>query len=120
MVPWLLMAIIIVLIILGLVVWFVRKDNKRPTDYYNLFVIGIIWVAIGLPLDNMPLFIVGLALMISGLANKDKWKQNRVKLSDLNEKERKYRMYLIIFASVLVLVGVVVFLLVVRCPTCLG
>ena len=42
-------------------------------NYRALFIIGIIWFAIGLPLKNQPLIITGIAFIIIGFLNKNKW-----------------------------------------------
>ena len=31
------------------------KKRKRAPDYYALFIMGLIWLVVGIPLDNTPL-----------------------------------------------------------------
>jgi len=70
------MSILVLLIISSAVAIFLTKKNKKPTDYYVLFIIGLIWLIVGIPLDNYPLFIIGLVLMAIGAVNRDKWDKN--------------------------------------------
>lgn len=117
--PWLLIATLTALIILGFVALLVavRRKEKRPPDYYALFIMGIIWLATGLimyPMENSlinGLFILGLIFIIVGLVNKDKWKENRFHWGDLSKNERTLRMGLIILLGLLVLAGLVVYLI---------
>jgi uncharacterized membrane protein len=84
MVAWILIAIIILLIIFGIIaILATKKGKKKPTDYYSLFVMGIIWLPLGIvfmindySLGNI-FFILGLVYMIMGLAHKKEWKKNR-------------------------------------------
>jgi hypothetical protein len=110
-IPWIMISIAILLVI-GLIVFIfaVRKQKKRPTDYYNLFIIGIIWVGAGIAMGIVPLWTVGLILMAIGLSNKKKWKKNRVRWEDLTPGERKFKIWIIVILGVLLLVGLVTFI----------
>jgi LPXTG-motif cell wall-anchored protein len=85
-VPWILVAIGLLVLILGVVVWKRRKES-RPTDYRSYFTTGIIWIASGLILCLLPWLLhgeefnsmgsfflaMGLGYVIIGLINRDKW-----------------------------------------------
>lgn len=92
---WLLISgvILAILIVVGilliLVAWKNKKEEKsEETNYRALFVMGIIWFPTGIVfmfmsflLDisfviGMPLFGMGLIYLIVALANRDKWKKN--------------------------------------------
>ena len=47
-----------------------QQKKKRPIDYYNLFIIGIVWIGAGIPLKNYALSVVGgiLGLALGYLA----------------------------------------------------
>lgn len=114
---WVLIGVAVLIVLLAIIAIVATRKNKRPTDYYSLFVIGLIWLIIGVVAMFIPdyefnfFFILGLVFFIIGLANKNKWKKNRLTWKKLNKKERKFRMILIIILGVLVFVGVVFFLL---------
>jgi membrane-bound ClpP family serine protease len=61
------------LIIIILIFYLLRKNKTKQMNYRALFIIGIIWFAIGLPLKNQPLIITGIAFIIIGFLNKNKW-----------------------------------------------
>jgi ABC-type amino acid transport system permease subunit len=103
--PWILISILIALILLVLAVIWAKKNNKRPTDYYTFFIIGLIWTVFGIPLKNYALSGMGVVFLVVGLVNKDKWEKNRVKWSDLTEEERKIRTWLIIVLGIFLLAG---------------
>jgi len=111
-IPWILIAVLIMLILLGVIAIYVLKGKKRPTDYYSLFTIGIIWFIIGIPLENSILSILGLVFMITGLIHKKDWKKNHRKWKDLDKIEKKISTIIMIILGILVLAGLVVLLLV--------
>ncbi|MDD4333161.1 MAG: hypothetical protein PHT51_03545 [Patescibacteria group bacterium] len=107
-----LIAIAVVIILLGIVFLINVRKEKRPTDYYNLFIIGVIWTAIGLPLKNYTLGILGLAFLSIGLVNKNKWKANHKTWNDLSARERKVSLGVMILIGVIVILGMITFLLI--------
>ncbi|MBD3311617.1 MAG: hypothetical protein GF349_03935 [Candidatus Magasanikbacteria bacterium] len=110
--PWILIAVAVLILILAVVAILINKDKKRPPDYYTFFIIGLTWIAIGLPLKNYALWIMGLVFTAIGLINKDKWKQNHKKWNQLTDKEKKAKMVLITILGILVLAGFVAYLVV--------
>ena len=110
---WVLLAVLFVLLILGILVIAIslKSKKKRPVDYYALFVMGIIWLPFGIILENYAFLAIGLILTIVGSVNKDKWKKNRMTWDKLDEKEKKFRLVIIIVLSVLVLAGVAALIL---------
>jgi len=85
-VPWILVAIGLLVLILGVVFW-KRRKRPRPTDYRSYFTMGIVWIASGLILSLLPwllhgeefnstglfFFAMGLGYVVIGLINRDKW-----------------------------------------------
>lgn len=110
---YLILAIVVALIIIALGIFAIResKRSKRPTDYYSLFVIGVVWLIFGLPTGNEALSVIGAVFVVIGLFHRDKWKKNRVRWSDLSEREKKTKYILIITLAVLLVAGVLAFLL---------
>jgi len=107
--PWLLIAILIILIGFVFVAIYMKRKTKTPTDYYTLFVIGIIWLAAGIPIKNYALSAMGAAFMITGLVNKSKWKENHRSWKDLKPEEKKFKTIIIVVLGVLVLLGIVAY-----------
>ena len=105
------------ILILGLIVFFLaymmkRKNNeKMKTDYYAFFVMGIIWLGAGIPLKNYALSVMGLVFMAIGLKHKDEWKENRQSWDNLSPADKKVKMLLIGFLTLILVVGIIFFLL---------
>lgn len=117
--PWIIFAILGLIVVLGIAVVFVaRKKKKHEPDYYAFYVMGIIWTLFGvvslalntiLQLDftftNTPLLSMGVIFLALGIANKDKWKKNRKKI-------RGSRALVLVGLGVVALVlGIVLFIL---------
>ncbi len=114
-IPWLMISVGIVLLVFLAIFIFIKRKYKTPTDYYSLFVIGLIWTLIGVPslftkeYSLNSLFYLGVVFLVIGLANKSKWKQNRRTWNDLTEPEKKLKKSIIIILGILVLAGLVVY-----------
>jgi len=104
-----LVIIFLITVVLGIVAFKLKKN--RPTDYSALFGIGIVWLPFGLLIGNYVLAVLGVVFLISGLANRKKWKENRVSWSQLSEGEKKLRMVLMIILLLLVVAGLAVWYL---------
>ena len=107
--PWILIAIGVLIILLAVVALWTRKIPRRPPDYYTFFILGIIWLPVGIATGNNALFIMGLVFMALGAAHKKDWEKNKVKWSDLTPEEKKFRKIIIVALAILLMVGVVVF-----------
>ncbi len=105
--PWIIISILILLILFGVLFLLLIKRKKRPADYYTIFVMGMIWLPIGIPLKNYALSAMGMIFMIIGLLNKDKWKENHRTLKDMDKDERKLMTIVIAILLVFLILGVV-------------
>jgi membrane-bound ClpP family serine protease len=92
--PWIIIGIT-ALILLFLIIFIFRR-NKRPADYYAFFLIGIIWIIIGIPTKNYFFSLVGVAFAVIGLANRDKWKKNRRIWGSATKRQRIVKIFIII------------------------
>lgn len=110
--PWIILAIIILLAIIGIAVLAISKKKEHKPDYYTFFVMGIIWLGAGIPLEMYPLSAMGLIFMITGLIHKDKWKKNHLTWDKMTEAEKRNKMILIGLLLLLVVAGVAAFFLV--------
>ncbi|MBT3397602.1 hypothetical protein HOA55_03565 [archaeon] len=112
MINWLIWLILALLILFGVIaILMAKKGKKRPTDYYNLFVMGVIWLPFGIIMiiSNLTIGIVFIALgasyMTVGLAHKDKWDKNHKTWNQLGKKERKLKQIILIVLGVLLFIG---------------
>ncbi len=110
---WLVFSIIALIVFLALVFTLrISKKHKKGPDYYALFIIGIVWLIIGIPLENVALWTLGLIFFIVGVVNKDKWKSNRIHWKDISKKEKKIRIWIMIALGIFIIIGLVVLLLI--------
>ncbi len=108
---WIVLALLILGLIFTAILWKTRGKKKYPTDYYAFYTIGLIWMIIGIPLENYALSIVGLVFAIIGLKNKDKWKKNRRTWKHLDNKEKKMTLFLMVFLGLILLLGIIFLIL---------
>ena len=114
--PWILVGIAVGLVTLALLMVAIIRRRKEPRriDYRNYFVMGIIWLAFTPVMILLPwilhgeepslgfsfFFVMGLAYVIIGLRNRDKWG----KQVEVPQKPRK-KMIAVGLALVVVLVA---------------
>ncbi len=110
-IPWLLIIIFGVIILLGVLVYFATKGKKTPPDYYLFFIMGICWAPMGIATSNHAFTFMGIAFMIIGLVNKDKWKENRRSWVKMGAKEKRIMTVIMVALGLLVIVSLVVFLI---------
>ena len=92
----------------GIFVWNMRKKGwKHETDYKAFFVMGVVWFPLGLLFDMPFFFILGLAYMAIGLANKDKWG----KKTPANPKLKKKLMLAMMAGIIALFLGMAIALL---------
>jgi len=87
--------IILSLLILGLIVLlcfiFLKRARRREPNYRAMFFIGIIWLAMGVPLGNETLTVIGIVFALAGIIHKKKWGRKRP-WKKVSKKEQKARM----------------------------
>jgi hypothetical protein len=114
---WIFVALIGVLVILGIFAvyaWRGKGVRRHETDYYSLFVMGLLWVLIGgffmffQGFEFNGLFALGLIFLIAGLANRDKWKKKK----KLTKDQQRLKIALTAVLSVTVLAGLAAYFMV--------
>ncbi len=101
--------ILFTIIIVGLI--FLKKQKNHKPDYYTLFILGILWLPIGISMENYALFFMGLAFLIAGILNKDKWRKPEENWKNLTENEKKLKILLLIILGLLLISGLVTWLM---------
>jgi uncharacterized membrane protein SirB2 len=103
--------ITILVIVLAVVAILFQRKTKRPPDYRTLFIMGIIWLAIGIPIGNYLMSALGLILTVFGLARRKEWKKTSTNWGELSREEKTIKVFLIVVLSVLVVGGLVLYFL---------
>ncbi|MCK5624753.1 hypothetical protein KAI04_02845 [Candidatus Pacearchaeota archaeon] len=106
-----LILILVAIVVLGiLAIFFIKaKEGKHKVDYYSLFIMGIIWLVVGILLENSALWILGTLFFAFGLANKDKWKKNKMNWKKITKKQKKIIYIIMVMLFLLVVAGIIVF-----------
>ena len=81
------LAIGVLAVIIGFIVFYLMRKKKeegivKEPDYQVFFLLGIIWIPVGVvflvtinPALGLAFMALGIVYMTIGLANKDKWKK---------------------------------------------
>jgi hypothetical protein len=72
---WLFVSLIILGLLIAFLVMLLTKKREYKPDYWMLFILGVLWLPMGLFSDNVVFLILGFTYLAIGLANKDKWKE---------------------------------------------
>ena len=109
---WIIFSILILLLLFLVLFFIFNRKKKHEPDYYTFFIMGIVWAFFGLVFrENSLFFIMGLAFMVIGLVHKKDWKKNHGTWKNLNENERKWKFWLTIGLSFLVVISIIFLLL---------
>lgn len=106
--PWIIIAVLALLTILAVAFLILYKYRKKPfkPDYYNMFYIGIVLVALGI-IFNMTIFwMLGLIYMGVAGAHKKDWEKNRKTWKKMDSFEKKLFAGLILGLLIFFLLGI--------------
>jgi hypothetical protein len=109
--------LITVLVLIGLLLacCLMCKRRNRAPDYYIFFIMGIVWMIVGILCmvlhDYMfgTIFVLGLIFSMFGLANKKKWKKDRLTWKKMSKDEKRMRIVTISALGVLVVLCLLLF-----------
>jgi len=85
-----------------------KSSDKYHKNYKTFFILGIVWLPIGISTDNPGLWILGIIFLSIGLLNRSKW-QDQPKWSELPPDQRKIKLILIAILLVILILGVAAF-----------
>jgi len=89
-------SVIILAILIGCFVAFLFAIRNRSygIGYYSLFLVGLIWMIAGIPMENYLLSIFGIIFFVLGLQHKEEWEAEKSSFATLSEKGKKDRLVL--------------------------
>lgn len=100
-------AIMLMIMGLLLIMISVSLGQPRPIDYRNLFVMGLVWMIIGFPLNNQALWALGIILTVVGLLNTKKWGQSaKIKLTP---QEQRAKTGVLIITTICLVAGMFIY-----------
>lgn len=111
MIVWVILGLVVLLALVAIAV--TKKKGKQPTDYYTLFVIGIIWLPFGIVMKIMDsdvfignfFIVLGFIYSLIGLLNKKSWKKNHRTWNELNNERKSFKIIASLILGLAVLIG---------------
>lgn len=108
-IQWILIIVGILILMLVVLAYFYYKRSGCGFDYYSIFIVGMLWVPLGIILKIPALWIIGAIFFLTGLFNKDKWRR-RCMWVDLSGRDKWIKRMIIIVLVVLLAAGVLIYL----------
>lgn len=103
---FLLISGILILVILFAIIWFaISRKTQIPPNYHSFFVLGVVLFIGGIIQRNLGLLGAGVVFSILGLANKNKWEENKQSWEQLKLGEKAVLSAVMLGIAVLVLIG---------------
>ncbi len=84
-----------------------RRESNRKPNYRLLFILGIIWLPLGIIFQNLALWGPGIVFFIVGAANRKHWEESRWR--DLSPHEKRVKLWAIGILLLILTVGVGVY-----------
>ena len=106
-ITWMILATVIALGVLAVFMFKKGKFKTDEIDYRTHFIIGIVWIPLGIALDMTAFWALGLVFMAVGLVNYKKWG----KPVKMTKKQQKIRTWIIIGLVIAVVLTAVIMLL---------
>lgn len=107
-------SIIIFLVLIISVSWVLmesRKKKKQLFDFYAMFILGIVWLTIGIIIQNKIMMTTGVLFSIFGFSQKKEWDKEINEWHNLERHEKREIIELLIILFLLSLLGIVGYLL---------
>lgn len=104
---WTIFSVLILVVLVGVAAMFLylSRGKNHKTDYFSLFIIGLVWFIAGIPLANSALWVIGLVFIVVGVANSRKWKSyKRLKWKELSRSQKLFKIWTLIVLVILVAV----------------
>jgi amino acid transporter len=113
-IPVIAITVGVILVLLLGVMLFVRIKYKQPfqPDYRAFFLLGLIWIMIGIinliQDGSAALGALGVILLAIGLGNRDKWRQQK-KWADLPPELRRMKLIFVLVILLVLVLGIAAF-----------
>ncbi len=99
-------ALLVGLLLVYFVIAVKRGWTRRSSSHKTFLVVGLSWLPLGFMTGNYLLGVMGVCFVTYGLANRDKWEDEK-QCPELTDQEKKKRALLLILLSLSFLIGVV-------------
>ncbi|MDP2628453.1 MAG: hypothetical protein Q8P15_00980 [Nanoarchaeota archaeon] len=106
---WVILAVAIIVIIMGILTIVLNlKSKDKKVDYHALFIMGVIWFLVGVIMGNNFFAGIGLTFMVIGLVENSKWEENKKNWNRIDKHQKKLVLAMIIVLGLLVLAGIII------------
>ena len=106
----LIVGIAVFAVLFAMIVIFRNGEKKIEPDYRIFFILGISFLPIGIATDNPGLWGMGAVFLLTGLANRSKWKEEPTWF-ELDPGKRKAKLLIVLGLTILLVLGVGFYLL---------
>ena len=97
--------VLIGLAITSIIIFLKMKSNKHKTDYFALFIFGIIWIITSVVMKRYIISVIGIIIAGAGLTQKKNWKKNQTKWKKMKSHEEKNHLMLMLILLAVLIIG---------------
>ncbi|MFH0951428.1 MAG: Gmad2 immunoglobulin-like domain-containing protein [bacterium] len=113
---WIMGVVAVIVIIIAIIYLILSwRGQQREIDYRTLFIMGICWLPVGIVMDSIILWGLGIVLVIVGLGNKKRWAQS-TKWQDLPSGQRNFKKIVMIILLAMIIAGFTAYYLAAQKP----
>jgi hypothetical protein len=98
----------IVIVALAMAMLHFRK-KKTPTDYYHLYVLGLIFAIMGIAMDNYGLGGFGFLTCLYSVLHRKEWKKNKGNWRKASKAEFKTTINILVLIVILIIAWVMTY-----------
>lgn len=111
---WYILAVLAGLALVALIVTAKKKVDREP-NYYQFFIIGIVWVGAGTAIytssGNPGLLAMGVVFTALGLLNRDKWDRDKKRMAEMTPQDRRLILVLAGGLALTLLIGLITYMI---------
>jgi hypothetical protein len=106
------LAVIIAIFVFGLLViallWRKNQPEKIEPNYRIFFIMGIIYIPVGIALNNIGIGALGFIFMVLGLVNRKKWGEDTT-WTDLTTDQKQFKVLIMVGLLGVLVLGALAF-----------
>ncbi len=105
-------TLLLLISVIGSILLLTKREKGKIIDYFERFIIGSIWLLIGICLKDFLLIVLGIIFVGFSYNHKKNWKKNHRLNSwnKLSKTEKQIKKTIMLMLTILILLGLIYYL----------